>query len=53
MLTEAGKMVAQRQKSRKVPKLYNDYRTMLAENKPDIVIIGTPDHWHALQTMMH
>jgi predicted dehydrogenase len=24
---------------------------MLAESKPDIVLIGTPDHWHALQTI--
>jgi predicted dehydrogenase len=50
-LTEAGNMVSQRQKSGKVPRLYNDYRKMLAENKPDIVLIGTPDHWHALQTI--
>jgi predicted dehydrogenase len=51
MLNEAGKMVSQRQKSGKVPKLYNDYRKMLAENKLDIVLIGTPDHWHALQAI--
>ncbi len=24
---------------------------MLAENKFDIILIGTPDHWHALQTI--
>ena len=47
-LSEAGKMVSQRQKSGKVPALYSDYRKMLSENKPDIVLIGTPDHWHAL-----
>ena len=47
-LTEAGKMVSQRQKSGKVPRLYNDYRKMLSENQLDIVLIGTPDHWHAL-----
>ena len=33
------------------PKGYKDYREMLAEAKPDIVIIATPDHWHALQTI--
>jgi predicted dehydrogenase len=44
-------MVSQRQKSGKVPRLYNDYRKLLSENKPDIVLIGTPDHWHALQTI--
>jgi predicted dehydrogenase len=30
------------------PKLFKDYRECLAEMKPDIAIIGTPDHWHAL-----
>ncbi len=28
------------------PKTYGDYRKALAEEKPDIVTIGTPDHWH-------
>jgi predicted dehydrogenase len=48
MLNDAAKMVSQRQLSRKTPRLYNDYRKMLAENKLDIVLVGTPDHWHAL-----
>ncbi len=47
-LSAAGKMVSERQKSGKIPRLYNDYRKMLAENQLDIVLIGTPDHWHAL-----
>ncbi|MGI8636927.1 MAG: Gfo/Idh/MocA family protein, partial [Segetibacter sp.] len=51
MLENAGKLVSQRQKSGQVPKLYNDYRKMLSENKPDIVLIGTPDYWHALQAI--
>jgi predicted dehydrogenase len=51
MLSAAAEMVTQRQKSAKKPLLYNDYRKMLAENQLDIVIIGTPDHWHALQTI--
>ena len=33
------------------PKKYQDYRELLAKEKPEIVIIGTPDHWHALQTI--
>jgi predicted dehydrogenase len=33
------------------PKLYRDYRELLAKDKPDIVIIATPDHWHSLQTI--
>jgi predicted dehydrogenase len=51
ILTAAGQLVSQRQKSGKVPKLYGDYRKMLAENKLDLVLIGSPDHWHALQAI--
>lgn len=48
MLAAAGTLVQQRQKSGKTPRLYGDYRKMLADNRLDIVLIGTPDHWHAL-----
>src|SRR5215216_3617605 len=51
MLTEAGTLVSQRQASHQTPHLYNDYRKLLSENELDIVLIGTPDHWHALQTI--
>jgi predicted dehydrogenase len=51
MLQGAATMVSQRQKSKKTPRLYSDYRKMLSDNKLDIVVIGTPDHWHALQTI--
>ena len=30
------------------PRRYNDYSEMLTKEKPEIVIIATPDHWHAL-----
>jgi len=33
------------------PKLYKDYREMLEKEKPEICIIASPDHWHALQTI--
>ena len=48
MLSEAADIVASRQKSGKKPRTYHDYREMLKEKDLDIVLIGTPDHWHAL-----
>jgi predicted dehydrogenase len=48
MLSEAADLVAGRQKSKKKPKTYADYRKMLKDDKFDIVLVGTPDHWHAL-----
>src|SRR5437868_8410934 len=48
MLSNAADMVATRQVSKKKPRTYGDYRKMLAEKDLDIVLIGTPDHWHAL-----
>jgi len=47
-LSEAADLVSQRQRSGKKPRMYSDYRKMLAEKDLDIVLIGTPDHWHAL-----
>ncbi|PZX53363.1 Gfo/Idh/MocA family protein [Algoriphagus chordae] len=47
-LAEAGKLVATRQKSGKTPALYEDYKELLAKEKPEYVLVGTPDHWHAL-----
>src|SRR5690349_22731404 len=48
MLAGAADMVATRQASKKKPRLYGDYREMLREKDLDIVLVGTPDHWHAL-----
>ncbi|WP_306051451.1 Gfo/Idh/MocA family protein [Allomuricauda sp. MMSF_3316] len=50
-LEEAATLVSLRQNSGKRPKLYQDYRKMLAEKNLDIVLIGSPDHWHALQAI--
>jgi predicted dehydrogenase len=48
VLEEAGDLVAQRQKSGKKPALYKDFRQLLEEQQPEIAIVSTPDHWHAL-----
>jgi predicted dehydrogenase len=48
MLAEAAEIVAGRQASKKKPRTFTDYREMLKEKDLDIVLIATPDHWHAL-----
>jgi predicted dehydrogenase len=48
MLEEAADLTATRQASGKKPRTYHDYRDMLKEKDLDIVLIATPDHWHAL-----
>lgn len=51
MLGEAADLVAARQMSKKRPATFADYRELLKETKPELVVIGTPDHWHALQAI--
>jgi len=48
MLAGAVEIAAARQVSGKKPRAYSDYREMLKEKDLDIVLIATPDHWHAL-----
>ncbi len=48
MLAEAAGIVAGRQKSKKQPRTFTDYREMLKQKDLDLVLIATPDHWHAL-----
>jgi predicted dehydrogenase len=51
MLREAAEMAADRQESGETPRTYTDYRDMLKEKDLDIVLIATPDHWHALSAI--
>ena len=50
-LDKAADMVSQRQQNHKKPPVYGDYRKLLADQKPEIVLIGSPDHWHALMAI--
>jgi len=50
-LQGAASLIAGRSASNANIPLYGDYRKMLAEQKPEIVLIGSPDHWHALQAI--
>ncbi|MDL2255724.1 Gfo/Idh/MocA family oxidoreductase [Parabacteroides sp. OttesenSCG-928-K15] len=36
---------------KKVPHLYKDWRRVIDNKDIDLVIIGTPDHWHCLPTI--
>src|SRR3954466_8531510 len=48
MVEAAADLVAKRQPSKKKPPVFSDYRKLLSEQRPEIVLIGTPDHWHCL-----
>ncbi len=48
MLEGAADMASQKQASKKKPRIYPDYRKMLAEKDLDVCMVETPDHWHAL-----
>jgi predicted dehydrogenase len=51
MLAGAVEIASQRQKSKQKPRTYSDYREMLKEKDLDIVLVGSPDHWHALHAI--
>src|SRR5690606_4589479 len=49
-LDEGTKLVLDRRGT--APRQVTDFRQILDDTAIDAVIIGTPDHWHALQTVM-
>lgn len=50
MLEGADELVRARQPRQK-PNLYASHQELLDREKPEIVLIATPDHWHALQAI--
>jgi len=48
MLAEAADLFESRQESKRRPRIYANYKDLLAEKDLDIVLVATPDHWHAL-----
>ena len=48
MVEEAADMVASRQESGNRPATFGDHRKMLASEQCDIILVDSPDHWHAL-----
>lgn len=51
MLSEAADLVATRQLSGKRPPTFANYQEMLNQQEPELVLIATPDHWHALPAL--
>lgn len=52
MVTEAADLIAQRQRSGRRPRIHADFRKMIAERDVEVMMVSTPDHWHAVPAIM-
>ena len=50
-LEKAAIMIMNRTGQKSPPAMYKNYQRMLTQQDPEIVLIGSPDHWHALQAI--
>jgi len=48
MATEAAELIATRQASKQKPRIYSDFRQAIAAKDVDVMMVSTPDHWHAV-----
>jgi predicted dehydrogenase len=49
--TDRAAELAKKEAGYDVKKYYRDYRKLLEDKNVDVVLIATPDHWHAKQTI--
>jgi predicted dehydrogenase len=47
---DAMRLLAQR--TDRVPAVYGDFRRLVNDSSIDFLVVGTPDHWHAIPTIM-
>jgi predicted dehydrogenase len=41
-----------KERSGRAPAAYRDFRNVVQNKSIDVVVVGTPDHWHAIPTIM-
>jgi predicted dehydrogenase len=50
--SQAGRVVKDMAGKGFKPEVYEDFRKLLERKDVDLVIVGTPDHWHAIVTIL-